>query len=113
MVAAQVDTRPSLYGQSEYGPTVPILKGPARLWQYFVSPRAQYTVLLYNDGSYTEKMNPTVEDQLHPDLHTLIPGGSDFRAVPGSFEYEALVDNGFGFRDNGAGGGVEATRVGA
>jgi len=76
------------------------LRGTARLWNYFVSPSAQNSVIIYNNGDVTEKSNFALDEINDPSVHTFILGGTDYRAEVGSFEYDALLAVGYTFRSN-------------
>ena len=88
-----------LLGRATTGPRVVQGPGISPLWSYFLSPPSQHSILIYNDGSVVEREtfeNSEIED---PDVHTWIYGGTDFRTDVGSFEYEALTDAGYTWRN--------------
>lgn len=88
-----------LLGRGLYGPRVEFGPNVSPLWQFFLSPSAQNSVLIYNDGTVVEQTtfaNDIIQD---PDVHTFILGGTDFRCDEGSFEYEALSAAGYTWRN--------------
>ena len=88
-----------LLGRATYGPRVQVGPGISPLWQFFLSPPAQNSILIYNDGTVVEQTtfeNDAIQD---PDVHTYILGGTDFRTDEGSFEYDALTDAGYTWRN--------------
>lgn len=88
-----------LLGRGTYGPRVALGPGVSPLWQFFLSPPAQNSILIYNDGSVIEQEtfeNSAIQD---PDVHTFILGGTDFRTDEGTFEYDALTAAGYDWRN--------------
>lgn len=88
-----------LLGRGTYGPNVQVGPGVSPLWQFFLSPPAQNSILIYNNGTVIEQTtfeNSAIQD---PDVHTYILGGTDFRTDEGSFEYEALTAAGYTWRN--------------
>jgi len=76
-----------------YGP------GISPLWEYFQSPPAQNSVIIYVDGSVVERAtfeNDVIED---PSVQVFILGGTDYRTTVGSFEYDALTAAGYTWRE--------------
>ena len=88
-----------LLGRGTYGPRVAVGPGVSPLWQFFLSPQAQNSILIYNDGSVIEQETFENSDIKDPDVHTFILGGTDFRTDEGSFEYTALSDAGYTWRN--------------
>ena len=91
-------TQQQLLGRGTYGPRMQVGAGISPLWQFFLSPPAQNSVLIYNDGTVSERAtfaNDVIQD---PDVHTFILGGTDFRTDVGSFEYDALTAAGYSWR---------------
>lgn len=87
-----------LLGRGTYGPNQIVGPDVSPLWSFFLSPAAQNSVLIYNDGSVVERAtfeNDTIQD---PDVYMFILGGTDFRCDIGSFEYQALTDAGYTWR---------------
>lgn len=87
-----------LLGRGTYGPRVQTGPGISPLWQFILMPPAQNSVLIYSDGTVIEQQtfeNDVIQD---PDVHTFILGGTDFRTVEGSFEYDALTAAGYTWR---------------
>jgi len=72
--------------------------GISPLWQFFLSPSAQNSILIYNDGSVVERATFLNSDTQAEDVHTFILGGTDFRTDEGSFDYEALTAAGYTWR---------------
>lgn len=97
-----------LLGRGTYGPDVPMGRGVSPLWQYFLGPPAQNSVIIYDDGSVVE--GPGFEnDQIQAsNVYMFILGGTRFRCETGSFEYTALTNAGYtwqtitGFDEYGA-----------
>jgi hypothetical protein len=88
-----------LLGRGTYGPYNIIEGGVSPLWQFFQSPPAQNSVIIYNDGSVVERATFENDDIKDPDVHTFILGGTDYRTDEGSFEYEALTAAGYTWRN--------------
>lgn len=88
-----------LLGRGLYGPRVEFGPDVSPLWQFFLMPSAQNSVLIYNDGTVVEQAtfaNDVIRD---PSVHTFILGGTDFRTDEGSFEYDALTAAGYTWRN--------------
>lgn len=88
-----------LLGRGTYGPRVQTGPGISPLWQFFLSPSAQNSILIYNDGSVVEGTsfeNSVIKGE---DVHTYILGGTDFRTDVGSFDYDALTAAGYTWRN--------------
>ncbi len=88
-----------LLGRGTYGPQVQVGPNISPLWQFFLSPPAQNSILIYNNGTVVEQTtfeNDAIQD---PDVHTYILGGTDFRTDEGSFEYDALTAAGYTWRN--------------
>ena len=88
-----------LLGRGTYGPRTQVGPGISPLWSFILMPPSQNSVMIYNDGSVEERATfslPEIED---PDVHTFILGGTDFRTVEGTFEYDALTAAGYTWRD--------------
>lgn len=88
-----------LLGRGLYGPRVEFGPDVSPLWQFFLMPSAQNSVLIYNDGTVVEQAtfaNDIIQD---PSVHTFILGGTDFRTDEGSFEYDALTAAGYTWRN--------------
>ena len=88
-----------LLGRGTYGPHVVYGRGVSPLWEYFRSPPAQNSVLIYNDGSVVERATFENGDIQDVDVHTFILGGTDYRTTVGSFEYDALTAAGYTWRE--------------
>ena len=88
-----------LLGRGLYGPRVEVGPNISPLWQFFLSPSSQNSVLIYNDGTVVERTTFLNEDIKSPDVHTFILGGTDFRTDEGSFDYDALTAAGYTWRD--------------
>ena len=69
------------------------------LWQYFLPPPSQHSILVYDDGTVVERETFESDDIKDPDVHTFIYGGTDFRTDVGSFVYEALTAAGYTWRN--------------
>ena len=88
-----------LLGRGTYGPPVAVGADVSPLWQFFLGPPAQNSVIIYNDGSVVEQEtfeNASIQDA---DVHLFILGGTDFRTGEGSFEYDALTAAGYEWRN--------------
>jgi hypothetical protein len=73
--------------------------GISPLWSFFLPPSSQHSILIYNDGTVVERETFENDDIQDPDVHTWIYGGTDFRTDVGSFEYNALTDAGYTWRN--------------
>lgn len=87
-----------LLGRGTYGPRVQTGPGISPLWQFFLSPPAQNSILIYQDGTVVEQQTFENEDIKSPDVFLYILGGTDFRATDDSFAYQALTDAGYTWR---------------
>ena len=88
-----------LTGRATYGPRVEYGPGVSPLWQFFLMPPAQESILIYKNGTVVERQTFENEDIKDPSVHTYILGGTDYRTDEGSFEYNALTAAGFTWRD--------------
>jgi hypothetical protein len=88
-----------LQGRGTYGPRVPVGRGVSPLWQYFRSPPAQNSLIIYKDGSVWEKSVFDTTDIEDPDVYRFILGGTDFRCTETSFEYASLTAAGYTWRE--------------
>ena len=88
-----------LLGRGTYGPRTIQGQGISPLWSFILPPPAQNSVIIYTDGSVTERQTFENSEIKDPDVHTFILGGTDFRTDVGSFEYEALTDAGYTWRN--------------
>lgn len=88
-----------LLGRGTYGPRVQTGPGISPLWQFFLMPPAQNSILIYNDGTVVEQQTFDNDDTQDPDVHTYILGGTDYRTDEGSFEYDALTAAGYTWRN--------------
>lgn len=88
-----------LLGRGTYGPNVSYAPGVSPLWQYFLPPPAQNSILIYSDGSVVERATFENREIQDPDVYTFILGGTDFRCDEGSFEYDSLTAAGYLWRD--------------
>jgi hypothetical protein len=88
-----------LLGRGTYGPRVDFSPGVSPLWQFFLMPPSQNSVIIYDDGSVIERQTFENDDIQDPSVHTFILGGTDYRTVQGSFAYNALIAAGYTFRD--------------
>lgn len=87
-----------LLGRGTYGPQIQVGPDVSPLWQFFLSPPAQNSILIYNNGTVVEQAtfeNSAIQDD---SVHTYILGGTDFRTDVGSFEYDALTAAGYTWR---------------
>ena len=91
-------TQEQLLGRGTYGPRVQTGAGISPLWQFFLAPPAQNSILIYNDGTVLEQQTFVLSDIKDPDVHTYILGGTDFRTDIGSFDYDALTAAGYEWR---------------
>lgn len=88
-----------LLGRGTYDQQIIVGPGVSPLWQFFLPPAAQNSILIYNDGSVVERRTFENEDIQDPDVHTFILGGTDYRTDVGSFEYDSLTAAGYTWRD--------------
>lgn len=88
-----------LLGRGTYGPRVDFSPGVSPLWQFFLMPSAQNSVIIYNDGSVVEQQTFENADIKDPSVHTYILGGTDYRTLEGSFAYNALTAAGYSWRN--------------
>lgn len=88
-----------LLGRGTYGPDVIVGGDVSPLWQYFRSPPAQNSILIYVDGSVLEGIQFTLSDTEDPDVDTYINGGTDYRTEEGSFQYNSLTAAGYTWRN--------------
>lgn len=88
-----------LLGRSLVGPRVVTGPGVSPLWQFFLSPSSQKSVLIYNDGTVVERQTFENDVIKGDDVHTFILGGTDFRTDIGTFEYDALTAAGYTWRN--------------
>jgi len=94
-----VTVQKQLLGRGLVGPRVALGPGVSPLWQFFLSPSSQNSVLIYNNGDVVEQQTFANDVIKSPDVHTYILGGADFRTDEGSFEYNALTDAGYTWRN--------------
>lgn len=87
-----------LLGRGTYGPRVQYGPGISPLWQFFLMPPGQNSVIVYNDGSVVERQTFENWDTKDPSVHVYILGGTDFRTNEGSFAYNALTAAGYTWR---------------
>ena len=88
-----------LLGRGTYAPRVVLGPDVSPLWQFFLAPPAQNSILIYNDGTVVEQQTFENSDIQDPSVHTYILGGTDYRTDEGSFEYNALTAAGYTWRD--------------
>lgn len=88
-----------LLGRATTGPRVVQGPGISPLWSFFLPPSSQHSILIYNDGTVVERETFENDDIQDPSVHTWIYGGTDFRTDVGSFEYNALTDAGYTWRN--------------
>lgn len=92
-------TTVQLLGRGTYGPRTDPGPGVSPLWQFFLGPPAQNSVIIYDDGEVVERQTFENDDVKAADVHTFILGGTDFRCEVGSFEYNALDAAGYTWRE--------------
>lgn len=92
-------TTVQLLGRGTYGPRVDPSPGVSPLWQFFLGPPAQNSVIIYNDGDVVERQTFENDEIKDEDVHTFILGGTDFRCEVGSFEYNSLDAAGYTWRE--------------
>lgn len=88
-----------LLGRGTYGPRVQTGPGISPLWQFILMPPAQNSILIYQNGTVVEQAtfeNNVIQSE---DVYLFILGGTDFRCDEGSFEYNALTDAGYTWRN--------------
>ena len=92
-------TTVQLLGRGTYGPHISVGPGVSPLWAYRHSPPAQNTVLIYNDGSVKEIAGVSNLELVTGHVRVWIYGGTDYRTTVGSWEYDALTDAGYTWRE--------------
>ena len=92
-------TTVQLLGRGTYGPRVDPSPGVSPLWQFFLGPPAQNSVIIYDDGEVVERQTFENDEIKDEDVHTFILGGTDFRCEVGSFEYNSLDAAGYTWRE--------------
>lgn len=87
-----------LQGRTSYAGPVAHGRGVSPLWQFFQSPPAQNSVVIYEDGGVVEMSTFNTAD-LRPEqnVRTFILGGTDFRCLDTSPDYTALLAAGYTF----------------
>jgi hypothetical protein len=88
-----------LLGRGTYGPRTIQGRGISPLWSFILPPPAQNSVLIYTDGSVSERATFENNDIQDEDVHTFILGGTDYRTDVGTFEYDALTAAGYTWRN--------------
>ena len=73
-----------LLGRRLYGPQVAMGPGISPLWQFFRSPPAQNSVIIYDDGHVVERQTFENSEIQADNVVTFILGGTDFRTDDGS-----------------------------
>ena len=91
--------RVQLLGRGTYGPRNITGPGISPLWQFFLAPPAQNSILIYNNGDVVEQATFDNREIRDPEVHTFILGGTDYRTDVGTFEYDALTAAGYTWRD--------------
>lgn len=84
-----------LLGRGTYGPSVASGQGVSPLWTYFLSPPAQNSIIVYDDGSVIESAGFDNDQLQAANVYQFILGGTRFRCETGSFVYEALTNAGY------------------
>ena len=87
-----------LLGRGTYGPRVQTGAAVSPLWQFFLGPPAQNSVLIYDDGTVVEQQSFDNDVVKASNVYLFILGGTDFRCEVGSFEYNALTAAGYTWR---------------
>lgn len=87
-----------LEGRGTYGPRVQTGPGVSPLWQFFLMPPAQNSILIYNNGDVVEQATFENDDIKSPDVFLHILGGTDFRCTDTSLAYQYLSDAGYTWR---------------
>lgn len=88
-----------LLGRRLYGPQVAMGPGISPLWQFFRSPPAQNSVIIYDDGLVEERQTFENSEIQASNVVTFILGGTDFRTDEGSFDYDSLTSAGYTWRN--------------
>ena len=71
--------------------------GGSPLWRFFLPPPTQQSIIIYKNGDVWERMTFSEDEIASPEVYQYIPGGHDYRCQVGSFEYDALVAQGYDF----------------
>lgn len=87
-----------LMGRGTYGPNVATGPGVSPLWQFFLSPQAQNSILVYADGTVVEQATFNIDDIANDQVFLYILGGTDFRCSDDSLAYQYLSDAGYTWR---------------
>lgn len=88
-----------LLGRGTYGPRTPIGAGVSPLWQFFLGPPAQNSVIIYNDGTVVERETFDNSEIKDPSVFLFILGGTDFRCTTDSLAYQYLTAAGYTWRE--------------
>lgn len=88
-----------LLGRTTTPPRTVSGRGISPLWDFFLPPSSQHSILIYNDGSVVEGEAFENDEIKDPDVHTYIYGGTDYRTDVGTFEYNALTAAGYTWRN--------------
>lgn len=98
MAAESYDSRPRLVGRRLVGVATPIDGSAAsRLFRHIGEVPQQRSIIVYKNGDVVEKLNFTTHEINHPDVHTYIRGGTDFRQSDDEWLNTALTDQGYTF----------------
>ena len=87
-----------LLGRGTFGPRAAMGPGVSPLWQFFLSPPSQNSVIIYTDTHVVEQSIFSTEDIAASNVNTYILGGTDYRTTVGSFAYDALTAAGYTWR---------------
>lgn len=88
-----------LLGRSTSSPRTAVGYGISPLWQYFLAPPSQHSILIYDDGTVVERETFENDEIKADNVHTFIYGGTDYRTDVGSFAYNALTAAGYTWRN--------------
>ena len=92
-------TTVQLLGRTLNGPRTIQGPGISPLWSFFRSPPSQSSVVIYTDGNVSERQTFENDEIQNADVYLFILGGTDFRCDVGSFEYTALTEAGYTWRE--------------
>lgn len=88
-----------LLGRGTVPPRTVYGGGVSPLWQFFLPPSSQNSILIYTDGTVEERQTFENRDIRSDSVHTFIYGGTDYRTDVGSFAYNALTAAGYTWRN--------------
>jgi hypothetical protein len=92
-------TTVQLLGRTLNGPRTVQGPGISPLWSFVRTPPSQSSVIVYTDGHVSERQTFENSEIKDSNVYLFILGGTDFRCDVGSFEYTALTEAGYTWRE--------------